>query len=146
MNRETIYAAAFAKFSGASGFVTKSRLLHHWSEVQPEEQPAFYQVQISEENQQLKGIPPRWVLRMKLFVYVHPATQTLSDEVTPSQSLNPLLDALEAALTADDPQTNACTLGGLVSRIWIDGTIETSEGVLGDQEVAIIPVSIVVPS
>ena len=37
---------------------------------------------------------------------------------------------------------NKQTLGGLVAHAWIDGVIETDEGVLGDQAVAIIPVVI----
>jgi hypothetical protein len=37
------------------------------------------------------------------------------------------------------------TLGGLVNYCRIEGDIETDEGLLGEQAVAIIPVSILVP-
>ena len=38
---------------------------------------------------------------------------------------------------------NAQTLGGLVFDTWINGTIETDEGYLGQQGVAKIPVRII---
>ena len=57
--------------------------------------------------------------------------------------LNPLLDAVEAAL-APDPVGHVQTLGGLVSHCWIAGRIQTDEGVPGGQAVAIVPVEILV--
>ena len=59
--------------------------------------------------------------------------------------LNPLLDAVVAALAPGgaDLAVNAQTLGGLVSHCWLAGKIETDEGALGGQAVAILPVEIV---
>jgi hypothetical protein len=57
---------------------------------------------------------------------------------------NDLLDAVEEAL-APEPGEAVLTLGGLVARCWIDGDIETDEGLLGEQAVAIVPVSILIP-
>lgn len=145
MNRETIYAALFAKLSASAGYVTTSRKLRHWNDVSSEEQPALFVAQRSEVVERPRGLPPKWALTVDVYVYVSTAAQQDSS-VIPSQMLNPLIDALEAALAADDLANNACTLGGLVSRCYIDGAIETSEGTLGDQEVAIVPVTIVVPS
>jgi hypothetical protein len=60
--------------------------------------------------------------------------------------LNPLLDAIAAALapTGADLVAGAQTLGGLVKHCWISGAIETDEGALGGQAVAIVPVEILV--
>jgi hypothetical protein len=58
--------------------------------------------------------------------------------VLPAIALNQLVDAIELALSPG-PAFEEQTLGGLVSHCRIVGEIETDEGVLGDQAVAIIP-------
>ena len=64
------------------------------------------------------------------------------DEATqPATVLNPLLDAIEAA-PAPGGEGTVQTLGGLAEHAWIAGKIETDEGVLGGQTVAIVPVEI----
>lgn len=144
--RETIYAALFALVSTSAGFVTASRRLEHWSDVGPEEHPALFQRQLDEERISARGVPPKVKLNVELYVYVHTLAQQLAPDVVPSQLLNPLLDAIEAALVPDDAGNNVLTLGGLVSHCWIEGKTESFEGMLGDQAVAIIPVSILVPA
>ena len=149
MTRESIYAALFAKFSaltagGTPLFKTAERKLRHWNDVQPEECPYLGQIQVSETPAQQKGLPPKWQLNVSLYVYVNTAAQ-LDSAVTPGQLLNPLLDGIEAALVPDDADGTSCTLGGLVSHCRIDGTIETAEGLLGNTEVAIVPLQILVP-
>jgi hypothetical protein len=61
----------------------------------------------------------------------------------PAMLLNPLLDALEAALSPS-PATGIQNLGlpAMVQHAYIAGKIETDEGVLGDQSIAIVPVQI----
>ena len=44
------------------------------------------------------------------------------------------------ATLAPDPITNKCTLDGLVQHAWVEGTIETDEGLLGEQGFAMIPI------
>src|ERR1700720_4482232 len=60
-----------------------------------------------------------------------------------SNDLNPLLDAFEAAL-APSPTTGIQNLGlpQMVQHAYIVGKIQTDEGVLGDQAIAIVPVEI----
>jgi hypothetical protein len=140
MNRELVYQGLFATVSGAAGFVTASRRLRHWSDVTAAEQPALFQVQKSESVRREAGLPARWTLAVDLFVYA----RAPDDQAAPAAVLNPLLDAIEAAL-APDPATNLQTLGGLVAHCWIAGKVETDEGVLGGQAVAIVPVEILVP-
>lgn len=146
MTREPIYAALFAKLSNSANYVTKSRRLLHWTDVGPEDCPALFQAQGLETVAQLKGQGKSWTFHVNVYVYVHTNSQQLASDASPSTLLNPLLDALETALAIDDFSNNACTLGGLCSRAWIDGNIETSEGTLGDHEVAIVPISIMVPA
>jgi hypothetical protein len=57
--------------------------------------------------------------------------------------LNPLVDAVEAALMpAATTGVQDLGLPAMVQHAYIAGKIETDEGVLGDQAVAIIPVEI----
>ncbi|HZT51919.1 MAG TPA: hypothetical protein VFA22_08300 [Stellaceae bacterium] len=140
MNREPIYAALFARLAGAGGFRTMSRRLRHWSAVEAAEQPALFQVQKRETAQQADGSPTVWRAELDLYVYC----QAPDDETAPASVLNPLLDAIEAALepAGADLALGAQTLGGLVRHCRIAGAIETDEGALGGQAVAIVPIEI----
>lgn len=138
MTREPVYAALFALLSGAAPFVTASRRLRHWSDVGPAEQPALFVVQKSETAERRAGLPAKWRASVDVYIYAHAP----DDATSPATVLNPLLDAIEAALA---PAGGAVqTLGGLASHAWIAGKIETDEGVLGGQAVAIVPVEILV--
>ena len=135
MNREAIYSALFDLVCTAPGLVTTSRKLKHWDDVGPSEMPALFQAQGQQTALQMTGLPARWELTAKLYLYV--STQ---GAVSPGEVLNPILDAIATALdlTPIGPQT----LGGLVHYARIEGTIETDEGTLGNLAVAIIPVKI----
>jgi len=137
MNREAIHQALFQRLGAVPGLLTLSRRLRHWSDVAAAEQPALFQVQKSETALREAGLPPRWRFAVDLFLYARAA-----DEQSPASAvLNPLLDAIEAAL-APDPGRTVQDLGGLVAHCWIAGKVETDEGVLGSQAVAILPVEI----
>ena len=137
MTREPIYAALFALASSAANFVTASRRLRHWSDVGAAEQPALFMIQKSETAEERRPLPVKWRASVDLYIYAQ-----APDELTaPASVLNPLLDALEAAL-APDPASHVQTLSGLVSHCWIAGRIQSDEGVLGGQAVAIVPVEI----
>ncbi|MBV9861889.1 MAG: hypothetical protein JO267_07050 [Alphaproteobacteria bacterium] len=140
MAREPIYAALFALASEAAGFVTAERRLRHWSEVDPAEQPALFMSQRSETAAvKALGAPTVWTLAADLYLYLHSSDPYLA----PAMLLNPLIDAVEAAL-APSPVTGIQNLGlpEMVSHLCIAGKIETDEGVLGDQAIAIIPIEI----
>lgn len=136
MNREAIYAALFALVSAAPGLVTTSRKLKHWTDVPQSERPALFQAQKSETPQQSTGRPAVWTLTVDLYIYV-----STGGAGSPGEVLNPILDAITAKL--DNPMPGVPqTLDGLVQWARIGGAIETSEGALGDDEVAIVPVHI----
>ena len=138
ITREPIYSALFALWQNLPGVITWSRRLEHWSDVPPSKQPALYQIQRHEDPKTVRGIPTTWHLSVDLYIYVNSG---LDPDAVPSLILNPILDAIETAL-APDPASGFQTLGGLVSHAWISGRIETSEGALGAQEVAIVPIEI----
>lgn len=141
MTREAIYQAVFDKIKTASDFVTASRRLRHWQDVAITDQPALFMAQRSESVQMRPGLNPVRTLRVDVYLYA----RTNDPDVAPGQILNPLLDAVLATLaTPDDLITNKLTLGGLVQHCWVEGSIETDEGVLGDQGVCIVPVVILI--
>ena len=141
MSRESIALALFTKISApmiAAGAVTTSRKLKHWADVQPADQPAVFQTQ-GTETPVRNGLasPPIWHLQFEIYIYAHETDPS----ITPATKLNLLLDALEAALaplSTDQKQT----LGGIVEHCWISGAIETDEGTLGDQAMAVVPVEV----
>ena len=85
------------------------------------------------------GAPLVWTLSVELYLYAHSSDPRLS----PATVLNPLIDAVEAAL-APAATTGLQDLGlaAMVQHAMIAGKIETEEGVLGDQAIAIIPIEI----
>jgi hypothetical protein len=140
ISREPIYAALFGLLETAADFAVVDRRLRHWSDVSPAEQPALFMAQKSEQaNVKTLGAPTVWTLAVDLYLYAHSSDPYLA----PAAILNPLLDAVEAAL-APSAATGVQDLGlpGQVQHAYINGKIETDEGVLGDQSVAIVPVEI----
>ncbi|MGH7093764.1 MAG: hypothetical protein ACREFB_09550 [Stellaceae bacterium] len=140
ISREPIYAALFDLVSGAAPFVTVERRLRHWSDVAPTEQPALYMTQKAETaSVKALGAPVVWTLSVELYLYVHSSDPYQA----PATILNPLVDAVEAAL-APAAVTGLQDFGlpGMVQHAYIAGRIETDEGVLGDQAVAIVPIEI----
>jgi hypothetical protein len=138
--REPIYAALFARVAGAANFVTAGRRLRHWSGLTPAEQPALFMRQKTEiAKVTALGAPTVWTLLVDLYLYAH----TSNPYTAPATVLNPLVDAVEAAL-APPAATGVQDLGlpALVQHACIIGKIETDEGALRDQAVAIIPVEI----
>jgi len=138
--RETIYSALWTLGAHAAQFVTASRRLRHWNDVAPAEQPALF---LSERGGHAAvkalGAPAVWTLYADFYLYAHSS----DPYAVPATLLNPLIDALEAAL-APSPNTGIQNLGlpAIVRHAYIAGKIETDEGVLGDQAVAIIPIEI----
>ena len=106
----------------------------------PAQQPALFQTQKGETITRPAGLPPRRTLAVDLVLYAVSGDSA----VAPASLLNPLIDAVEAALEPG-PAFAKQTLGGLVSHCCVSGRVEIVEGVLGAQAVAIVPIEIVVP-
>lgn len=119
-----------------------ARKLRHWNDVTPTEMPALFmaggrQVVV---RTAANGLPTHWHIERQLYVYVR-----TEGALSPQTVLNPILDLLDQKLGPNGigaPQT----LGGLVQYARIEGVVETSEGTLGDLEVAIVPILISVTS
>lgn len=141
-NREAIYSALYARMQNIAGITTTSRKLRHWSDVGASEQPAIFCVQGNQNAQPgepVRGVPTKWILSADVYVYV----RTDGDQV-PGTVMNPIIDAIDAIMQPDNVMQKTQTLGGLVERCWIEGDIQTDEGALGDQAVAIVPIRMLV--
>lgn len=142
IDREAIYSALWNLASNAANFATAERRLRHWADVSPSEQPALFMTQKTQQAERRQGVddaPIVWTLHADFYIYVHSS----DPRAAPAILLNPLIDALELAL-APDPVTHLQDLGlaGMVLWARIGGQIDTAEGVLGEQEMAIIPIEI----
>src|SRR5215831_21024366 len=99
--REAIYAALWELGASAARFASVNRRLRHWADLAPAEQPALF---MSEKGghavTKALGGPTIWTLHADFYVYAHSSDPYLA----PAMLLNPLVDALEAAL-APSPAT-----------------------------------------
>lgn len=137
MQRESIYSALFTRLSGIAGLKTKSRILKHWNDVSPELRPALFMSQSTETPITNTGEASKWLLSIDVYVYV--ATDGTNP---PGTVLNPILDAIEAIFPLH-PITGKHTLDAPgVEWARIEGAIQTDEGTLGNQAVAIVPIQI----
>lgn len=148
MNREAIYAAFFSRFEAlvtAGTFATASRDLAFVEEVAPETLPSIYQNQTAEEVATFAGGGVAgWVFDVDLYVYT-----IKGDEVPATTPLNALNDAVMGLLGTEQEPGNFTVSGagvdGVQHAVWINGTIRTWEGILGNRCVTRIPVRIYVP-
>lgn len=138
MNREAIYSALFEKIKAIEGLVTVSRVLKHWNDVTPSEQPALFMTQDGELPTSRTGLPTTWNFVVSLYLYCNVSS---GSDVIPAQEINKYLDAIQAAI-APDKIIGIQSLGDLVRGVKFGEKIETDEGLLGAQSVAIIPVII----
>ena len=157
LNRDAIYDALLAFFQaitaadGSQVFRSAFEDPRTWETCPPEDQPAIcLSTPIERSEQTRRGIPRIWTLRPDLLIYVNTQASLQADSAEPSQApsamrlLNPILDAVEAALAVDDFGAGAVTLGGLVSSVSLDGDLLRFPGTLGNEATALVPLSIIV--
>lgn len=140
INREAIYQALFNLVKDLPGFVTVSRRARLVKDVAAEEQPALFLEEGPGETvqNQGQGLPLKHFLHVDLGFYAR-----LPDDrdLAPGSILNPLIDAIEAALEPAACDENQ-TLGGLVAYCRVNGKILKNEGLLDGQASVVIPVEI----
>lgn len=153
-NREAVFTALFALVSevtwGASPkiktFITKSRRVKLFSEVDAKQQPACFQAEHLEVNMQKSNLPYKRTWGAQWIIY-----QAVGNDKggTPTIENNLILDAVELVLAPkpSDPgfldQRN--TLGGLVYHCFIDGTTFKDPGDIDNQGMLVVPITLLVP-
>lgn len=142
MDSESIYQALFNRLSSIDGFVTTSRRLRHFNNVQTEERPALFVTQGNQTEVPVKGLDAKVELEAEVYIYIHETDKA----IPPSVQLNQMIDKVRKTIAPDFPEMcEYQTLGGLVEHCWIEGTIEVFEAVenmLDDQGIAIVPIRI----
>jgi len=141
INRAGIYAALFALIETTPGFVTVGqRLLFPSSDAV---QPALFLRRYDDEYlpRDRFNLPAKVIMTAELIVYY----RTSDVNEAPGIELDVLIGNVEAQL-APTGVAEVQTLGGLVQRLWIEGTIKKDDGALTGQAGAIIPVKILTTS
>lgn len=138
--REQVLTALFNQLQTMQGIVYASRRLKLWDAV--DQQPALFMAEHREDKTSTpRGVPNKLLMTVSLFIYFK-----ASDEAPGSITMNNLLDALDSILSppAYMPD-NTYTIGGLVNRCWINGTVLKDPGDIDGQGVAIVPLQILFP-
>lgn len=144
--REDIYNALFLKLKSAYQFKTATRRVRHWDAFKNEQGPVLVMIEEGETYEpEFTGEPTKVTLDVTAMVYFWVSGKIGDGPDAPISLLNPIVDALEAAI-APDPTTQAQTLGGVVNRVWIDGKILKSSGDQDNVAIAMIPIKMVVPA
>lgn len=134
-SRETIYNALLELLRSAAPFVVASRRLKMWDSGP---YPALYIDEGPEEVSSPRGYgAAAYRLMVDVWIYAVPDP---SDNVSSYSTINPLIDAVQNALSPVPigPQT----LGGLVEDCRIEGTIQKEPIPNGGPTIAKIPVVI----
>ena len=144
--REDVFQALFALAQGLSwggppsGFAFTSRRVRLWDDLGGE-QPALCQAEHDEQVEQVTGLPPKLTLNASWLIYQNAGVDPAA---TPATTNNMILDAVQASFPDPDGD-QVQTLGGLVSRCWINGRIFKDPGDLDGQGLMIVPIQILVP-
>jgi hypothetical protein len=142
--RETVFQALFNLVATVPGFKVTTRRYIRPSAVEAINTPILMTWEQPEKTEgSERGLRKRWWEVWLIIVYYNN-----DQNVAGATLLNPLIDAVEAALMPDNPVHQTQTLGGLVQAVYIDGaTVKAISDVDIDhgQGGAVIPVKILVP-
>lgn len=140
-SREAISQALetqLAKAKNAYPFKTVSRRARIWTNVTSAEQPVIFLVKVSEAIDQSTWGAPRYRLKYVVLCYLR---ADAAPNLVPEVEINKVLDAVDVTLLGTPPGEKQ-TLGGVVENCWIEGDVMIDTGILDQQIVIVIPVSI----
>lgn len=141
--REQVFQALFARMQTVPGITSYSRRMTLPHQVHPGDQPVLMQWEQPEITRIQTALPPKRVWEAWIVI----AFTNNDNSVAGATIINPLLEAVEAALAVDDFGRNVCSLGGLVHYARIEGNIvketgDTDPSGLGG---AVVPIKIMPP-
>lgn len=141
--REQVLEALFAKLKAAYAFSAATRRNASPETLAPAGGSALALVVHHEDyHRPSSSVPPRRTLTALAIVYVNVGTDP---NAVPDAVLNPIKDAIDAALKPDDPTTGRCTLGGLVFAAYLEGEVIQAPGDKLGQGLAVMPIKLVLP-
>jgi hypothetical protein len=136
--RESIMSALFTLVSTSAGYASASRRLKLWGEVGSTDKPALFMYERDDTYANGKNYLSIVEMNVDLFIYIDAGKD---QSIVPISTLNPLIDAVDAAL-ATGKVNGRQTLGGLVSHCWIEGKVMKDPGDLDGDGIAVIPIKI----
>ena len=141
IDRGSIYAALFALIDTTPGFTQiKQRLVMPSDDV---EMPALFLRRADDEYFPRDDMrrPAKVILNAELIIYY----RAMDVNEAPGIELDVLIGNVEAQI-APSGVAEAQNLGGLVQRLWVEGTIKKDDGALSGLAGAIIPIKILTTS
>ena len=142
-DREDIMIALLALGAGLqwgsppSGFVYSSRRAKTPDQLDGM-QPALMQTKFRETTDQSYGVAAKRVFKVEWLIYFYNGDD---DSITEIET-DAILDAIDALF---EPVMGPVTLGGLVSRVFVEGDTEIIGGNLDGQVLILVPLTVVVP-
>ncbi len=141
---EPIYQALFDLASGltwpSGALAFASRRVKAFEDLPA--QPALCQAEHDETVAQRTGMESVTTLGAAWLIY-HQAGK--DDDAVPAQTTNAILAAVRALFVDETQPDLAQTLGGLVHKCWIEGSIQKLQGDLDGQSLLVVPIKILVP-
>lgn len=152
--REAVFSALFTHLQTACGstFTTYSRRMMDYSAISPGLLPALILWELhSDTAYSGQGLPRNYWEGMIVVVFRNPSRPANGNPTTatPGASiLNPLIDAVRAALAPDDVDGTNYTIGDLVTWCRVEGktVVETGDTDADGRGGAVFPIRILVPS
>jgi hypothetical protein len=142
MSRNDVFDALLAltdiTWGSGNTFIERSRRFKLWDKAQV---PSLFQVEGTESVMSTDGQLDKRTARANWVIYHRGGND---QAVTPAETTNAILDALEAKFRPTLPGARQ-TLGGLAYRAFIDGTIHKDNGDLDGQALIIVPITIILP-
>lgn len=138
-----VFGATFSsQVNGALTWVTTSRRLKLWGDVDRSRQPACYLVEHDEEEAWSgRGQLQRRHLKLSAWCYA----STENPDTVGGQYINYMLEAIENSLAPDDPTQGVLTLGGQVNWCRISGRTFKDPGDIDNQALLIVPILVLWP-
>jgi hypothetical protein len=130
---------------GRTSFVSVSRKLLMFNNIDPSAQPCSFVVQHGElYDSKHVGVPPRRQMLVSIWSFAYPGEAVDGDDY-----LDSMEEGLESALNiSDDPMTNSLTLDGLAYYAQLDRTSNLmirDPGDLDGQALLVLPFKIMMP-
>lgn len=126
-------------------FITISRRVKLFSDVDPQQQPACFQAEWATDEAEITGMPQKTILQANWIIYQCVARDS---KALGAVENNLIISGCRAALAPlpDDPGfPKRNTLGGIVHHCYIGGRIFKDPGDLDGQGMIVIPIKVLVP-
>ena len=131
--------------NGATSWVTTGGRLKLWADVPSLDQPAAF-VTKHRERREIARAPIQAGLEVRyLHLAIYCYSRTDDPDIEGSDDLDTMMEAFDAAFTADKMGTLLLTLGGLAYYARIEGQIFQDPGDIDNQTMMIVPVIVEMP-